>query len=384
MTIGESKLSLNLCAVGDVMPNREAPEKFFDHCAGVLGRFDIRMCQLETNFSERGSRGTASRGPARAHPRNAAALKAGGFDVVNYASNHTLDWGVEAMTDTIELLHQNGILVVGAANTVVQAREPVILERQGVRLAFLDFCSILPFGHWVDESRPGIAPLRIRTLYEMLEPNQPGCPPVIFTYPNEEDLSAMLAAVGKARQTADVVVLSLHWGLHFVPVRLAAYQRPVAHAAIDAGADIIIGTHPHILKGIEVYRGKPVFYSLGNFALDSNFRTWPNLTRWQQQLLKTHDWVIDPDWAHTYPYPEAARKTIAVRCTVENKRIERVSFLPAIIDRDARPRILSRQDREFDEVAAYMKSITEEAGLNARFMVEGDEVVIFTGNESPA
>ncbi|MFC2065878.1 CapA family protein [Chloroflexota bacterium] len=367
---------LTLGAMGDVMPNREEPEKFFDFCTDVLKTFDIRICQLETNFSDGGTRRSAARAPARAKPNNVKALKAAGIDVVTYASNHAFDLGVEGITDTIELLHKNGIEVIGAGTNIEEARRPVILERKGTKIAFLDYCSILPAGYWADESKPGIAPLRVKTLYEMLEADQPGCPSRIFTYPDEEDLNAMLEDIRKAKSIADVVVLTLHWGLHFVRAKLAKYQRPVAHAAIDAGADIIIGGHPHILKGIEVYKGRTIFYSMGNFALDSLFRSWPNLTPGQRELLDAYNWEIDPAWAKTYPHSPASRKTMMAKCVISDKKIEKVSFLPAMIHIDARPHMLSRKDEEFNEVVQYMTEITAEAGLNAQYKVEGDEVVI--------
>ena len=86
----------------------------------------------------------------------------------------------------------------------------------------------------------------------------------------------MVEDIKQVRSVADVVIVSMHWGIHFMPAKLATYQKEVGHAAIDAGADLIIGTHPHILKGIEVYKGKVIFYSLGNFAMDSSVtKVWP-------------------------------------------------------------------------------------------------------------
>ena len=203
---GESSSKVTLVAVGDLMPNRDEPETILELTAPALKNYDIRFGHLEINLSERGSRCSASRAPARAHPRNIRALKVAGFDVVSFASNHCLDWGAEAMFDTIDLCRNEGIEVVGAGKDIAEARKPVILERKGVRVAFLAYNSILPIGYWADVGKPGCAPLRVRTLYEMIEPDQPGCPPRILTYPYEEDLAAMLEDIGKAKSMADVVV----------------------------------------------------------------------------------------------------------------------------------------------------------------------------------
>ena len=366
-----------LCAVGDVMPNREEPAKFFELCQEVLDAFDIRLCQLETNFSERSGRASGARVPTRAHPRNVQALTAGRFDVVTYASNHTMDCGPDVMADTIALLRAHGIHTVGAGENIAEARRPAIVTQQGVRIAFLNYCSILPAWSWAEEARPGVAPLRVKTHYEMIESDQPGCPSRVFTYPHEDDLRALQEDIRAAKSQANVVVVSLHWGLHYVRAKLAGYQQVVAHAAIDAGADLIVGTHAHILKGAEVYKGKAIFYSLGNFALDSNFRSWPDITPGQRELVETYDIAIDPDWAKGYPYPGDFRKTMAVKCLVSRQGIERVSFLPATITRDARPRFLSETEDAFGELVQYMKDVTAEAGLNAQYRLEGDEVVVF-------
>ncbi len=110
--------------------------------------------------------------------------------------------------------------------------------------------------------------MRGLTLYEQVETDQPGTPARVHTFPHRGDLEALRHDVRAAKVQADFVALSIHWGIHFVPSEIADYQRDVAHAAIDDGADAILGHHPHILKGIEVYKGRPIFYSLGNFAIE--------------------------------------------------------------------------------------------------------------------
>ena len=371
---------VKLCAVGDILPNRDKPETALELVAPSLKKYDIRFGQWEVIASERGSpcSATLSPSPARAHPHNVKVLKQGGFDLVSFASNHCLDWGPEAMMDTLDLIRDEGVQVIGAGTDIAEARKPAILECKGIKIGFLAYNSILPVGYWADVKKPGCAPLRVRTLYEMLEHSQPGCPPRILTYPHEEDLEVMLEDIRSLKAKVDVLVLSLHWGLHFTRAKIATYQPEVGHAALDAGADIIIGTHSHILKGTEVYKGKVIFYSLCNFVLDSGFRSWPNLSPRQKETLEAYNWVIEPEWAHSYPHPPESRKTIVVECVISKKGIEKVSFLPAMMNVKAQPRILSHTDEGFDEVVDYMKAITAEAGLNGRYEVKGDEVVVLT------
>lgn len=361
---------LTLCAVGDVSPSRPEPAKHFDLCKDVLKGFDIRMCQLETNFmGERLDFGV------KRDPSQIESIKAAGFDLVTFAGNHATFGGASCMLEGIEHIRKNGIEVVGAGKNLAEARKPVIMKRKGTRLAFLNYGSIMREGGWAEESKPGIAPLRIKTLYEPFE-QYPGAPARALTYPEYEDLDHMLEDIKKAKVVADVVVLALHWGIHYMEAELAKYQKPVGHYAIDAGADIVIGTHPHILKGIEVYKGKVILYSLGNFAFDSfpSFKIWPP-SKLRRESMEVYHWEMEPAWTG-YPYPVNARKTFAVKCLISGKKIEKVSFLPAMIDKEARPRIISRKDKDFNEVVKYVTDISENAGLNGHFTVEGDEVVI--------
>ncbi len=366
-----------LYAVGDVIPNiREDPGSLFRHVAGLLRAGDIAFCQLESVLSERGSPLPYIGLGSRARPETARAIKEAGFKVVSFASNHCMDFGVEAFLDTLEELRRQGLLVVGAGRNIEEARQPAIVECKGTRFAFLAYNSILPPGSWADARKPGCAPLRAWTLYEQVEYFQPGTPCRIHTFPHREDLEALVQDVKKARSEADVVVLSMHWGVHFVPAVIAEYQREVAHIAIDSGVDLILGTHPHILKGIEVYQGKVIFYSLCNFAAElaaTEELLQSKMHHWVASLNPT--WQPDPDYP-TYYMPPDSRKTIIVKCMIADKKIKRVSYLPTYINRQSEPEVLQSGDMRFKEVVEYIQRITEDQGLPASFAVQGDEVVI--------
>ena len=154
--------------------------------------------------------------------------------------------------------------VIGAGKDGEEARKPAIVECKGVKIAFLAYCTVLRPGAQAGTGKPGCAPMRAHTHYAPID-WQAGAPPKVITVPHEEDLEALTEDIRKAKQQADVVVMSIHWGLHHMPKAICNYQPIVAHAAIDAGADLILGHHPHCLKAIEVYKGKVCFYSIGNF-----------------------------------------------------------------------------------------------------------------------
>ena len=363
-------------AVGDIAPDREDPGSIFDQVRGILKGGDIVFCQLEANLTNRGTPLPQARLHCRTIPETARALKKAGFDIVSFASNHCMDLGIEAFFDTIDNLKKAKLSVIGVGATIEEARKPAIVERDGTRIAFLAYNTILPEGYWADVNRPGCAPMRALTLYQQIEHDQPGTPGRIFTFPHRDDLKAMLEDINKAKTRADLVVVSMHWGIHFVPAVLADYQREIAHAAIDGGADLILGHHAHILKGIEVYAGKVIFYSLCNFALD--LAATPeilNNPRHKEISVLNISWQPDPEYP-TYFLPPDSRKTIIAKCTVANKKIKRVSFLPTYINKKSQPEVLNSSNPRFEEVRKYIEDISKDQGLDTKYMVKGDEVII--------
>jgi len=365
-----------LYAVGDIAPDRDDPASIFQHVGGILHGGDLAFCQLEAVLSDRGTPLPQARLPCRGDPVVARVLKDAGFDVVSFASNHCLDWGREAFLDTIGNLKEQGLLVVGAGRNIAEARQPAIAECRGTRIAFLAYNSILPQGYWAEVNRPGCAPMRAFTFYEQVEHDQPGTPCRVHTFPHRDDLNAMVNDIEKAKSQSDLVIVSMHWGIHFIPAVLAQYQRDVARVAIDSGADLILGTHAHILKGTEVYKGKVIFYSLCNFALDlSAPQELLDSPQHREIEILNPDWKPDPEYL-TYFMPRDSRKTIIAKCTISQGRMRRVSFLPVYINRQSQPEVMVSTDQRFGEVVEYMEEITRDQGLEAGYTVQGDEVVI--------
>jgi poly-gamma-glutamate synthesis protein (capsule biosynthesis protein) len=311
-----------------------------------------------------------------AQPACAAAIARAGFDVLSFAGNHCLDWGNEAFFETLRHLEAAGIAVVGAGENIAAARQPVIRGlADGTRVAFLAYSSILPQAYWAEANRPGCAPLRAHTLYEQVEHDQPGTPARIHTWAHAGDLAAMQADIRAARGVADVVLVSHHWGIHFVRSVIADYQREVARAAIAAGADAVLGHHAHILKGIEMIEGRPVFYSLCNFATDLRMTPEHAARPSFREIQKLgENW--QPDFGSLYNFPPASRLSMIARLQIADGRIRETGFLPLYIDRDAVPRIVPPGDARFGEVVAYLQAVTGEAGLNGRYAIRDDRVVV--------
>ncbi len=374
------KVAVTLCAVGDVIASHKDPDIAFEYVGPILREADITFAQNESNYTDRRDvapvRGVITEVTSR---KNAEALKLGGFDVMSFASNHCMDLGSDIMLETVEVLRKLGIAVVGVGRNLEEARRPVIIERKGTKVAFLAYASVLRTGYNAGPERPGCAPMRAWTLYHQAD-YQPGTPPQILTFPYKDDLEALIQDVKKAKAQADIVALSLHWGIHLLHATLATYQKEVAHAAIDAGTDIILGHHPHLLKGIEVYKGKPIFYSMGNFAFYSPLEL--RLERRKQSAEAAGLWDLygrkldlKSEWT-LYMFPEECRKSMIVRCNIVENKIQRVSFLPVLINQKAQPQVAPAGDESFNELLQYVKEITESQGLETKYMVEGGEIVV--------
>lgn len=363
-------------AVGDVAPYRDDPGSIFDSARGFIRAADAAFCQLEITLSDKGHPLPQARLAMQSDWRTAEALAEAGFSVVSFASNHCMDWGPDAFFDTTSALESQDLLVVGAGANIDEARRPAIFDVRGNRIAVLAYNSILPHGYWAEADRPGCVPLRAHTLYEQVEHDQPGTPPRIHTFPLAEDRDKMIQDIRAVGSQADVVIVSFHWGIHFIPAVIADYQRELACAAIDNGADLIIGHHPHILKGAEVYRGKVIFYSLCNFAVDLS-ATPELLASKKHQEIQTLNptWEPDPEYP-TYYLPPDSRKTIVVKAEIAGGALQRVSFVPTVINKSSQAEVLASSDDRFAEVVAYMEEITKDQDLNGVYAVDGDEVVV--------
>ena len=223
--------------VGDLAPDRKDPHTIFAKVTDFLNQGDIVFGQFEITLSKRGIRLPQARYTVRIDPIAAGALKDAGFNVISLAGNHCMDWGRDAFFDTTEAFKAQGISVIGVGKDIEEAREPAIFDINDTRIAFLAYNSILPMGYHADVDRPGCVPMRAFTFYEQIEHDQPGTPCRVHTFPHKDDLKAMVKDIKKAKESADLVILSMHWGIHFVPAQLADYQREVGHVAIDNGAD---------------------------------------------------------------------------------------------------------------------------------------------------
>jgi poly-gamma-glutamate capsule biosynthesis protein CapA/YwtB (metallophosphatase superfamily) len=364
-----------ILAVGDVAAKRDDLASMFAPLAGALNRAPVVFGQLETTVSDRGAIVPNAKLAMRAPSALAPVLAGAGFTMMSFAGNHCLDWGYDAFDDTRRHMADAGVPLAGAGSSLAEARAPVIQHHDGVRIAMIAVSSILPEGYAARSDKPGCAPLRAHTFYEQVEHDQPGTPARIRSHADRDDLAALLASIRAARAMSDIVLVSLHWGIHMVRGTLAEYQVEVAHAAIEAGADAILGHHPHLMKGIEFHHGKPIFYSLGNFAIEQ-----PHV--WDPAIVETasfrHLVSLNPSWTMdaTYMLPAETRITGIVRLVVRDGTVAEVRFQPCWIGDDSAPMPLAASDPLFERVRGYLFDVTTAEGLATSIAVDGDELLL--------
>ena len=371
---------ITIVGVGDISPNREDPPSIFQYCKEAFDEADIVFGQMEGPLSKRGTPMFVPHAPCRLDPKNILALtnKGANFDVMSFACNHAMDYGWDAFYDTLDILKKHNIRVIGAGRNIYEARKPAIIERKGTKIGFLAYLSILPLGTIAEESIPGCAPLRAHHYYQQVD-YQPGTPPRIITYLYQEDKEKMLDDIRKLRNKVDVLVVSTHCGIHFVPAEIAMYQKEIAYSAIDSGADLILQHHGHILKGIEIYKGKAIFYGLGNFALEHS-QDFPGKLKGfgliDRTLAREHYGIKQELGFEKHKFQKDALKTIIAKAYIQKRKITKVKYIPALINPNLEPEIVKRESSEGKDVFDYVEAISENQNLNVKFSWEGNEVLV--------
>jgi poly-gamma-glutamate synthesis protein (capsule biosynthesis protein) len=218
------------------------------HVAPLIGRARIALGNLESPLTKRAKR-IPTKGPRggsiylKGNPDYAFILTEAGFDVLSLANNHIMDYGEQGLSDTIYYLEQEGIKHTGAGPNLAAALEPADIDVDGYVVRFLAFNGVEPREYYAGAAKAGTAPL---------------------------DEGMIVSAIGRAKREANLVVVSLHWGGESMAYP-SSEQKRLAHKFVDAGADVIVGHHPHVIQGVESYEGAVIAYSLGNFLFDSRY-----------------------------------------------------------------------------------------------------------------
>lgn len=244
----------------------------FQKTAEFINSHDLAFCNLECVISKRGDP-IGKIYTFRGDPSFVEGLKRSGFNIFCLANNHTLDYGREALVDTKEILERTGFYTIGAGKSQFEASMGKAIKIKGTSLVFLAYVTMPLEGITYSEDLPG---------------------------PAQSDIDGIIQEIRRVKKTADFIIVSFHWGAEFSPFP-SDKQKEYAHRAIDNGADLVIGHHPHVIQSIEKYKGKYIIYSLGNFVFD------------QHKLV--------------------GRESIIFGCTFENGRIVSPYIVPILINK---------------------------------------------------
>lgn len=289
--------NVRLLAVGDIMLAREVDRRMkkagdihypFANVRDLLRQGDVVFGNLETSIVP-GRPIRSDEKMFRSDPGLELALQDAGFTVLSLANNHVPDFGKDAIRSTIELLDSVGVLNAGAGMTTAEARKPALFEKNGIRFALLAYADarIVPAFYEASDERPGTAFVRTTDMVE---------------------------DVARAKELSDIVIVSMHAGNEYVHAPIKTQQN-FARAAIDAGATLVIGHHPHVLQPVEQYNGGVILYSLGNFVFDQM-------------------WSLD------------VRDGAIADVTFTKDGIQSLHFHPTRIEHYSQPRLLSPEEGE--------------------------------------
>ena len=347
-------MPLQLILTGDVnLMNVTDPRVPFARVADALRAADVVFSNLECCLvGTPAGHSVSHEGFFADRKVGGEALRLAGIHAVGIANN--VHYGDANIKGSIARLDELGILHAGAGADLAAARAPVVLQRGGVRFGFLQRSSVYwPTNHEARKDAAGIAVIRGHTAYhvpmfktrpDVPPPNRPGIPPDIVTWADAAYLAWFKEDIAALRPRVDVLVASCHWGLG---KDVLQYMTEIAHAAIDAGADIVVGHGPHYSLPVEVYRGRPIFYGLGSFSFHTG-----------------HGGRRHGDWVG-----------MLVRASVGRQGIEDAAF-QFVRHNDCNETVACAMDKEADELADI---VARSAPFGTRFVTQGDQVRVELG-----
>jgi poly-gamma-glutamate capsule biosynthesis protein CapA/YwtB (metallophosphatase superfamily) len=357
--LSQSPADVTILLTGDLVLDVADADHWLAGIAPAVRAADIAIGHLEVPHTRRGAELAGDVPAPGAPPENLDALARAGFAAVSLAGNHIADCGREGIEDTIEGLDRLGIAHTGAGPTLARAREPARLKRKGRSIALLSYNCVGPEAAWAAAERAGCNYLEVRTGDG--SPVAPAAPLVEMTPAALQRLRADLAA---ARATADLVIVALHKGIVHTPATLAPYERPLAAAALEAGADVVVGHHAHILRGIEIRDGRPVFHGLGNGCVVTHAlapdQAHPARAAWAQRRRALFGFEPDPRYPLAPFHPEAVHAALGVVRWQPDGRLT-AGVVPVYVEPPGRPVCVA--DERADAVVGYLERIGAAEGL---------------------
>lgn len=351
--------ALSIVLSGDLVLDEPDGDHWLAGIAPAIRAADIAIGHLEVPHTTRGSELAGDVPAPGAPPENLGAIARAGFAMLSLAGNHIADCGAEGIADTTAGLDRLGIAHCGAGPDLATATAPARIARDGRSLALLSYNCVGPEAAWAGPDRAGCAFLRVETA-----DGSPIAPAAPLERLSPRAVAQLQGDIAAARRGADLVIVALHKGVVHTPARLAAYERPLAHAAIDAGADAVIAHHAHIVRGVEFHRGRPIFHGLGNGCVVtralSPAQDHPARREWAERRKVLFGFEPDPAYSLAPFHPEAVNAFLG-RLEWRADGSLAAGIVPVHVEPPGRP-VLAEGARR-DEIFRYLETITLAAGL---------------------
>jgi poly-gamma-glutamate capsule biosynthesis protein CapA/YwtB (metallophosphatase superfamily) len=353
--------------VGDLLIDRDRPDEVLSDVRDLLRAPNILFGNLEASFTDDPHPAPSVGIPVIVRSSNLDAFARAGFNVLSMANNHIVDAGHEAMLENRARLRAQGVQTCGVGSNLNDAREPAIVDSGGLRVAFLAYASVFPMGYEARSNVPGLVPLRAYDLYRPALDNYhvPGTLPMLQTVPDERDFAALADDIKKAKERADLVFASFHWGDYLRPYHLTDHERRTAKWCIDQGIDAVIGHHHHALRGMEWYRAKPIFYGLGHFVFDDRLTISDEFRARFSEEADSYAVFPREGWPLLPLHPDT-RMTVLAWATMNRAGVSSIGFVPCRLRPDGRVVTVDPETEEGREVVEYVEQCIATQKLNAR------------------
>jgi len=375
--MSDSNSAWSIALVGDLILGEPDPDFYFDATRDVLRAKELVIGHVEVPHTRRGHERSFDVPAEASDPDHLLALGRAGVHVATLAGNHIYDFGAEGIDDTRAALDAASIVHCGAGRDLARASEPARVVRRGVSVGVLSYNCVGPRAAWAGPDKAGCAYVRV-TNAAGEDALGPSVAELRDTAPEPESLQGLQRAIERLAREVSIVIVSLHKGIVHTPALLAGYERPLVRAAVEAGASLVVGHHSHILRGIELVHGRPVFHGLGNFVTVTRALNMDNAhplrQQWARRRRELFGFTPDPAYVN-YPFHPEAKHALIADCRVDASGRISPGFLPCWIRPTGQPEIHGRDDIG-QTVFDYVVNISRRAGFSTEFAWEGDRVVV--------
>ena len=327
-------VNLSVALVGDLnLGTPINPDNVLNLIKTDFDSFDVKFCNLEGCLFDPNV--LLDHKPGWRHCDHGLAEVLTGLKINAAACANNVHFGEAAIKHSLSVLDKHNIARAGAGMNRSEARCPAIFESHGTTFGLLSYTSVFwPIGQAASDKNAGVATVKVYTSYEphrrLFE--MPGAPPTTLTRPDEKDCEEMTNEITDLRKKVDALVVYFHWGVSGQH-EVCQYQTALGRLAINAGADLVAGSHPHVVQAIEIYKGKPIFYSLGNFIFGSDFKP-----------------------ARGY------RNGLVAIAEVKNRQVIKVSVAPSAINDKEQPALLGLDQPESAAIMADVNRLSSAFG----------------------